>query len=259
MDKNILIDTHCHLDFDIFDEDFDNIIERASARDIVKLITISTQISKFKKIKKIIEKYNHIYGSIGTHPMNAHNETEYREDDLIKIAKHKKIVAIGECGLDYYRDSSKKEIQKKVFQAHLEVSSVTNLPVIIHNRSSDIDMENILVSQMKKKAFSGVLHCYSSSKRLAEIGIELGLYISFSGIVTFKNADEVRDIVKIVPNNRILVETDAPYLSPVPNRGKRNEPENIWYTANELANIKNIEFEEISRITTENALRLFNI
>ena len=259
MGKDFLIDTHCHLDFDIFEEDFDSIIKRATARDIIKLITISTQISKFKKIQNIIEKYDHIYGTIGTHPMNAHIETEYTENDLMQLAKHKKIVAIGECGLDYYRDEDTKEIQKKVFRTHLDASSSTKLPVIIHNRSSDLDMEKILVDQMKKKSFNGVLHCFSSSKRLAEVGLELGLYLSFSGIITFKNANDIRDIVKIVPNNRILVETDSPYLSPVPNRGKRNEPRNVWYTANELANIRNIDFKEVSKITTENALRLFNI
>ena len=259
MGKDFLIDTHCHLDFDIFEEDFDSIIKRATDRDIIKLITISTQISKFKKIQNIIEKYDHIYGTIGTHPMNAHIETEYTENDLMQLAKHKKIVAIGECGLDYYRDEDTKEIQKKVFRTHLDTSSSTKLPVIIHNRSSDLDMEKILVDQMKKKSFNGVLHCFSSSKRLAEVGLELGLYLSFSGIITFKNANDIRDIVKIVPNNRILVETDSPYLSPVPNRGKRNEPRNVWYTANELANIRNIDFKEVSKITTENALRLFNI
>jgi TatD DNase family protein len=259
MDKDFLIDTHCHLDFDIFEEDLDSIIKRATDRDIIKLITVSTQISKFKKIQDIIEKYDHIYGTIGTHPMNAHIETKYTENDLIQLAKHKKIVAIGECGLDYYRGGDTKEIQKKVFRTHLDASSATKLPVIIHNRSSDLDMEKILVDQMKKKSFNGVLHCFSSSKRLAEVGIELGLYLSFSGIVTFNNANDIRDIVKIVPNNRILVETDAPYLSPVPNRGNRNEPGNVWYTANELANIRNTDFKEVSKITTENALRLFDI
>ncbi|MBT5640693.1 MAG: TatD family hydrolase, partial [Rhodobiaceae bacterium] len=251
-------DAHCHLQDQRFENQIDLIIEKSLLKKVGWMCSCGTSESDWDQLISLSSQFSCIIPALAVHPWYIDSISE----NWLTLLEEKLIThgtIIGECGLDYYRDSSKKEIQKKVFQAHLEVSSVTNLPVIIHNRSSDIDMENILVSQMKKKAFSGVLHCYSSSKRLAEIGIELGLYISFSGIVTFKNADEVRDIVKIVPNNRILVETDAPYLSPVPNRGKRNEPENIWYTANELANIKNIEFEEISRITTENALRLFNI
>lgn len=259
MTKYSLIDTHCHLDFDVFQEDFDDVILRTAEHDISKLITISTQISKFSKIKKIIEKHKNIYCSIGTHPMYAHIETGYSKKDLIDLTKHNKVVAIGECGLDYYRDDSTKKVQKQIFNNHLQVSSITNLPVIIHNRSSDIDMEKMLVKNMKENPFKGVLHCFSSSQRLAEVGLELGLYISFSGIITFKNATELRDIVKLVPSDRILVETDAPYLSPVPNRGKRNEPSNVRYTAMELAVIMNIDYNEVKKITTTNALKLFNI
>ena len=223
--KNFLIDTHCHLDFADFKSDINHIIERANSNSVKFLITISTRLSKYKEIYDLTNKYKNVYGSIGTHPNNAHDELGTTADNIIKICKeNKKIVGIGECGLDYYRGTEHSNIQESIFKEHIEASHEIDLPFIIHNRSSDEDMEKILLDEAKNKKLNGVLHCFSSTRRLAEVAIEIGLYISVTGIITFKNSIDLREIVKKIPKDRIFIETDAPFLAPTPYRGKRNEP-----------------------------------
>jgi len=254
----MLIDTHCHLDFDDFAPELDAVVERALAAGVGRMVTISTRVRQFDRILAIAEKYAPVFCSVGTHPCNAHEENDIHADDLLALTAHPKVVAIGEAGLDYHYTQETTPQQKQVFLTHIEAARQSGLPLVIHARAADDDMAEILTHEMGKGAFSFLLHCYSSGQRLAEIGLELGGFISFSGIVTFKNAANIREIVKIVPLERLLVETDAPYLAPVPFRGKRNEPAFVRNTANCLAEILSLSEEEISTITTNNALKLFH-
>ncbi|WP_208435825.1 TatD family hydrolase [Bartonella phoceensis] len=254
----MLIDTHCHLDFEDFSQDLDDVIQRALDADVKRMITISTYVRNLDKLLAIAQKYDQVFCSVGTHPNHAHEELNITAEKLIHLSKHPKIVAFGEVGLDYHYDYSSPEEQKKVFQEHIIASRETQLPLVIHSRNADLDMEKILREQIKEGDFPFVLHCYSSGMQLARAGIELGGYISFSGILTFKNALETREIAKIVPHENLLVETDAPFLAPVPHRGKTNEPSFVCYTAAILAETVGLNIEEIAQITTQNAFRLFS-
>ncbi|EYS91951.1 hypothetical protein X471_00229 [Bartonella bacilliformis str. Heidi Mejia] len=254
----MLIDTHCHLDFEDFAQDLDGVIQRALTSDIGRMITISTYVHKLDKLLMIAQNYDQIFCSVGTHPNNAHEEQNIKAEDLIHLSKHSKIVALGEAGLDYHYDYSSPQEQKKSFLEHIIASRETQLPLVIHSRNADTDMEQILYEQMKEGEFPFILHCYSSGTRLARAGIELGGYVSFSGILTFKNALKIREIAKSVPHERLLVETDAPFLAPVPHRGKINEPSFVCYTAAVLAEILGLSIEETAQITTQNAFRLFS-
>lgn len=254
----MLIDSHCHLDFDEFAPELDQIIERAIANDIRFMITISTSIRHFVRVRAIAEKYENVFCSVGTHPHSAHEELDVTAQDLVKLTKHPKVVAIGEAGLDYHYGYSTPEAQRQSFLNHIEAARQTGLPLVIHSRSADEDMEEILCSETEKGAFPFILHCYSSGMKLARAGLELGGYLSFSGILTFKSASEIREIAKAIPHDRLLVETDAPYLAPVPYRGQRNEPSFVIKTAEELARILDISSEQAAEITTRNALRLFS-
>lgn len=253
----MLIDTHCHLDFDEFAPELDQVIERAFTNDIACMVTISTRVRQFDRIRAIAERYENVFCSIGTHPHHAHEELDVTAEELAALAHHPKVVAIGEAGLDYHYDFSLPDAQKQSFLAHIAAARQSGLPLVIHSRSADEDMEDILRQEMHKGRFCFILHCYSSGMRLAQTGIELGGYISFSGILTFKNAQNIREIAKIVPHDRLLVETDAPYLAPVPYRGQRNEPAFVSKTADILAQILNMSSAEIAEITTRNALALF--
>lgn len=254
----MLIDTHCHLDFEDFAQDLDGVIQRALDADVKRMITISTHVRKLDRLLAITQAYDQVFCSVGTHPNNAHEEQNITAEELIHLSKHPKIVAFGEVGLDYHYDYSSPEEQKKVFQEHIIASRETQLPLVIHSRNADLDMEEMLRKQIKEGAFPFILHCYSSGERLARAGIELGGYISFSGILTFKNALEIREIAKIVPHEHLLVETDAPFLAPVPHRGKINEPSFVPHTAAILAETIGLSAEKIAQITTQNAFRLFN-
>ncbi|KEC55091.1 TatD family hydrolase [Bartonella koehlerae] len=254
----MLIDTHCHLDFEDFAQDLDDIIQRALDANVKRMITISTHVGKLDKLLTITKNYPQVFCTVGTHPNHAHEEQNITAKELIDLSKHPKIVAFGEVGLDYHYDYSSPEEQKKVFQEYIVASRETQLPLVIHSRNADVDMEKILREQIKEDAFPFVLHCYSSGMQLARAGIELGGYISFSGILTFKNALEIREIAKIVPHKYLLVETDSPFLAPVPHRGKTNEPSFVQYTAAILAETIGLTIEEIARITTQNAFRLFS-
>ncbi|EJF76972.1 TatD family hydrolase [Bartonella birtlesii] len=254
----MLIDTHCHLDFEDFSQDLDGVIQRALDVDVERMITISTYVRKLDKLLAIAQAYDQVFCSVGTHPNHAHEEQNITAKELIHLSKHPKVVAFGEVGFDYHYDYSSPAEQKKVFQEHIIASRETQLPLVIHSRNADSDMEKILCEQIKEGAFPFVLHCYSSGIRLARAGIELGGYISFSGILTFKNAFEIREIAKIVPHEHLLVETDAPFLAPVPHRGKTNEPSFVCYTAAILAETIGLSMEEVTQITTRNAFRLFS-
>lgn len=254
----MLVDSHCHLDFADFEPERDAVIQRALDAGVKRMVTICTRVRKFDTILALTEKYDSVYCSVGTHPNNAHEELDVTADDLVRLAEHPKVVAIGEAGLDYHYDYAPPEAQKQGLLVHIEAARRSQLPLVIHARNADNDMAQILESETKKGKFPFILHCFSSGRALAEKGIELGGYISFSGILTFKNSAEIREVASIVPHDRLLVETDAPYLAPTPYRGKRNEPAFVQHTAAVLAQTIGVSTEEIGRITSANVFRLFS-
>lgn len=254
----MLVDSHCHLDFPDFAEERDDIIARAKAAGVERMVTISTRVRRFPEILAIAEAYPEVYCSVGTHPHQAAEELDVTVDELVAHAKHPKVVAIGEAGLDYFYDYGPREAQAQGLRTHIAAARITQLPLVIHARDADEDMAAILTEEMGKGAFPFVLHCFSSGRRLAEVGLELGGYISFSGILTFRKSEEIRAIARDVPRDRMLVETDAPYLAPPPHRGKRNEPAFVKHTAKVLAETVGVSEDEIAAITTENFFRLFN-
>ena len=253
----MLVDSHCHLDFADFDVDRAELLTRARATGVATMVTISTRIKKFPQIAAIAESDPDIWCSVGTHPHNAHEEPDTSVADLIALAQHPKCVAIGEAGLDYHYDKSPRDVADRVFRVHIAAARETGLPLVIHARDADDDMIAVLRDEMGKGAFPAVLHCFSSGAELARVGVELGLMVSFSGILTFKNSEDIRAIAKTVPLERLLVETDAPYLAPPPYRGKRNEPAYVVETAKVLADVKGVSADEMARITTDNFFRVF--
>ncbi|MFS8110770.1 TatD family hydrolase [Rhizobium jaguaris] len=255
----MLIDTHCHLDFADFAEERDAIVARAHEVGVKQMVTISTRVRKLDGLLAITEQYPSVFCSVGTHPNNADEELDIRIEDLVRLARqHGKIVAIGEAGLDYFYDTVKPEDQKTGFLRHIAAARETQLPLVIHSRSADEDMAAILTEETGKGAFPFILHCFSSGSALARTGVELGGYISFSGILTFPKSEELREIAKTIPHDRLLVETDAPYLAPKRWRGKRNEPSYVVNTAEVLADTIGVSMDEIAAITTENAFRCFS-
>jgi TatD DNase family protein len=255
----MLIDTHCHLDFAEFDEERDELIARAHAAGVSQMVTISTRVKKLDTLIAIAEKYPSVFCSVGTHPNNAGEELDVTADDLIRLANgHEKIVAIGEAGLDYFYDTQTPADQKTGLTRHIEAARETRLPLVIHSRSADEDMIEILTKESGKGAFPFILHCFSAGPDLARAGVELGGYVSFSGILTFPKSEDIRAIAKTVPMDRLLVETDAPFLAPKRWRGKRNEPSYVVNTAEVLADVHGVSYDEIARITTDNAFRCFS-
>lgn len=254
----MLVDSHCHLDFPDFDAERDEIVQRALDAGIQRMVTICTRVRRFDAVRTIADTYDAVYCSVGTHPHNAHEELDITPEMLVELSAHDKVVAIGEAGLDYHYDHAPRDAQALGLRHHIEAARETGLPLVIHARSADDDMETILTEEMGKGTFPAVLHCFSSGRRLAEAGIELGLYVSFSGILTFKGSQELRDIARILPTDRLLVETDAPYLAPVPKRGRRNEPSYVAHTASVLAQTLDMDEAEIGRITSDNFFRLFS-
>jgi TatD DNase family protein len=254
----MLIDTHCHLDFADFDAERDEIVNRAHQSGVRQMVTISTRVRKLDTLLAITEKYPSVFCSVGTHPNNADEELDIQVEDLVRLSNGEKVVAIGEAGLDYFYDTQRPEDQKTGFLRHIAAARETQLPLVIHSRSADDDMAAILTEETGKGAFPFILHCFSSGAALAKTGVELGGYISFSGILTFPKSEELRDIAKTVPHDRLLVETDAPYLAPKRWRGKRNEPSYVVNTAEVLAETIGLSYAETARITTDNAFRLFS-
>jgi TatD DNase family protein len=253
----MLIDHHCHLDFPDFADDLDGVIARAQAAGVGMLVSISTRIRRFDRLLKLVEPYPNVFCSVGTHPHYAHEELDIQIAEIVERARHPKVVAIGEAGLDYFYDNSPRQAQERGFRNHIAAARETQLPLVIHARDADADVAAILDEETAKGAFPAVLHCYTGGAELARRGLVLGLYVSFSGIVTFKKSEALRDIARSVPLDRLLVETDAPYLAPGKYRGKRNEPAYVVETAAVLANLKGIAVEELARATTDNFFRLY--
>lgn len=253
----MLVDSHCHLDFPDFAEERAAIVARALAAGIGRMVTISTRVRRFQQILEIAETFDDVYCSVGTHPHNAAEELDVTADELVRLSAHPKVVAIGEAGLDYFYDRAPRDAQAQGFRTHIAAARQTGLPLVIHSRDADDDMAAILEDETGKGAFPFILHCFSSGRRLAEVGVALGGYVSFSGILTFKNSTDLRAIAANVPRDRLLVETDAPYLAPIPFRGKRNEPAYIANTARVLAETIGVGEAEIAAITTDNVFRLF--
>lgn len=252
-----LVDSHCHLNFPDFAEDRDQVIDRARANGIQMMQTICTKITEFDEIKAIAEQHDDIYCSVGIHPHEVETQPALTAEEIVAYAKHPKVIGIGETGLDYFYEHSPRELQQVSFRAHIAASRETQLPLIVHTREADDDTMRILEEEMQKGTFPGLIHCFSSSRELAERSMALGFYISISGIVTFKKAQELQAVVKDIPLEKMLVETDAPYLAPVPYRGKRNEPAYTKDTAQHVATLKDTSLEEVARVTTENFRQLF--
>lgn len=254
----MLVDSHAHLDFSEFASELDQVVERARAAGVGRIVTISTRVRRFPELHSIAERYDDVFCSIGTHPHNATEESTVTVDDLLAPAKHPKVVAIGEAGLDYHYDHSPRDAQERSFRMHIAVARKTELPLVIHAREADDDIARILDDESEKGGFPFVLHCFTGGPELARRAITLGGYISFTGILTFKNSDALRAIAASLPENRILVETDAPYLAPGKWRGKRNEPAYVVETARVLAETRGVPPEAIAETTTENFFRLFS-
>lgn len=253
----MLVDSHCHLDFPDFDEDRDAVIARARAAGIGRMVTISTRVAEIDRLLSIAEANDDIFCSVGTHPHNAAEEPDITTEQLVEHAKHPKVVAIGEAGLDYHYENSPKDAQAIGFRRHIAAARETGLPLVIHARDADEDIATILRDETEKGAFPAILHCFSSGRDLAMAGVELGLYVSFSGIVTFKKTDALKAIAAEIPDDRLLVETDAPYLAPTPHRGSRNEPSYVVETAAVLADVRGVSVDAIAAQTSANFFRLF--
>ncbi|CAN7398960.1 TatD family hydrolase [Bosea sp. LjRoot237] len=253
----MLIDTHCHLDFPDFAEDIEAYVMRAEAAGVGRMVTISTRVARFARYAALAERFPSVWCTVGTHPHGAHEELDVTVEQLVELARHPRCVAIGEAGLDYHYDKSPREAQEQGLRTHIAAARQTQLPLVIHSREADDDMAAILREEMGKGAFPAILHCFTAGEMLARTGVELGLYVSFSGILTFKTSEALRAIARDIPLEHLLVETDAPYLAPTPYRGKRNEPSYVVETAKVLADVKGVSFDEIARITTENARRCY--
>jgi TatD DNase family protein len=254
----MLVDSHCHLDFDDFSSDLDGVVARAQAAGVGRLVSISTRVKRRAGLLAIADRFPDVFCSIGTHPHHAHEELDLTIADLVELTRHAKTVAIGEAGLDYHYDLSPREAQERGFRNHIAAARETGLPLVIHSREADADMAAILEEETGKGAFPAVLHCFTGGRELAQRAISLGLFISFTGILTFKKSEELRAIAAELPADRILIETDAPYLAPGRHRGKRNEPAYVVETAKMLAQTRSVTFEEMARQTTENFFRLFS-
>lgn len=254
----MLIDSHCHLDFPDFQNRLPEVLAAASAAGVGRMVTISTHVSRFETYRALAEAHESIFFTVGTHPHNAGQEPDVPAQRLVELSVHPRCIGIGEAGLDYHYDKSPRDVQQRVFRTHIEAARETGLPLVIHARNADEDMIRILTEEMGRGRFDAVLHCFSSGEKLAEIGVELGLYVSFSGILTFRNSEDIRRIAASVPHDRLLVETDAPYLAPVPHRGKTNEPAYVAHTAHVLAEVAGVSDDRIAEITTANFYRLFS-
>ncbi len=254
-----LIDTHCHLDFPDFKDQRDAVVQRARDAGVKRMITICTHASRFAGVKEVAESYDDVFCSLGVHPHHSGEEGELVESKwLVEQSKYKKVVGLGETGLDYYYNNSPADLQQESFRRHIHAALETSLPLIVHTRDADEDTYKILKTEGQGR-LRGLLHCFSSTRQLAEQAVEMGFYLSISGIVTFKKSQELRDIVKEIPLENLLVETDAPFLAPMPHRGHTNEPAYVVHTASVVAEVKGISLEELGRVTTANALRVFNL
>lgn len=254
----MLIDSHCHLDFPQLHRDLDGVLARAGEAGVDLCVTISTRIARFPEVLAIAERYDNVYCSVGTHPHYATEEKGIPAERIVELTAHPKVVAIGEAGLDYHYDRSERSDQAAGFRTHIEAARQTGLPLVIHTREADADTARILEEEMAAGPFTAVLHCFTAGRELAERGLALGLYVSFSGVLTFKKLDDLRAIAADIPLDRLLVETDAPYLAPEPRRGKPNEPAYVAHTARRLGEVKGLGEAEIAAATRANFFRLFS-
>lgn len=253
----MLVDSHCHLDFPELEEDRDGILARARDAGVSTIVTIATRVGRYETYKAIAESHPDVWFTIGTHPLGAGEEPDVPVTRLLELSTHEKCIGIGEAGLDYFYDKVERETAKQVFRTHIAASRESGLPLVIHARDADADMIALLQEEHAKGAFPAILHCFSSTPALAEVGVKLGLHVSFSGIVTFKRSDELRQVAKMVPMDRLLVETDAPFLAPQAYRGKRNEPSYVVEAAKTLAEVHGVSYETMARQTTDNFFALF--
>jgi TatD DNase family protein len=253
----MLVDSHCHLDFPDFAPELDAVVARAEAAGVARMVTISTRVKRHAQVLAVAERFPSVTCSVGTHPHHADEELDITAADLVSRSAHPKVVAIGEAGLDYHYDNSPRDPQERGFRTHIAAARATQLPLVIHAREADEDTARILEEEAGKGPFPAVLHCYTGGPDLARRALALGHYIGFTGIVTFKNSAALREIARMVPADRFLIETDAPYLAPLPYRGKRNEPAYVAKVAETLAEVRGVSFDEICRQTTENFFRLF--
>ena len=255
----MLVDSHCHLNFEQLSSDLDAVVARARDAGVGHMLTIGTKLRDFAEVRAIAERYDDIHCSVGVHPHEAESEgDEVTVAKLIELAAPPKVVGIGETGLDYFYEHAPRELQKKSFRLHIEAARETGLPLIVHTRDADSDTVEILQEEYEKGPFTGVIHCFSSGWEVAEKSMEIGFYISISGIVTFKPADELRDHVSKIPVEKLLVETDSPFLAPIPKRGKTNEPAFVAHTAAQVAKLKGLGTDQLASITTDNFFNLFN-
>jgi TatD DNase family protein len=254
----MLVDSHCHLDFPDFAEDLDGIVARAAAAGVGRLVTISTRVRRLAELLAIAERYENVYCSVGTHPHHADEEDGISTDELVALTQHPKVVALGEAGLDNFYDDGSPAAQERGFRAHIAAARATGLPLVIHTREADARCGEILEEEVAKGPFHAVLHCYTGGRELAMKAIDLGLHISFTGILTFKKSQGLRDLAAELPADRIMVETDAPYLAPGKFRGKRNEPAYVVETAKVLAETRGVSLEKITQQTTETFFKLFS-
>ncbi|MGE3876544.1 MAG: TatD family hydrolase [Parvibaculaceae bacterium] len=253
-----VVDSHCHLDYPGLAEDLGAVLARAEGAGVRLLLSIGTRVRKFDQILAIAERHDHVYCTVGTHPHNAADEPDVTAEELVRLARHPKVVGIGEAGLDYHYDHSPRDQQARSFRIHIEAARETGLPLVIHSREAEADTAAILEEEMGKGAFRPLLHCFSSGAELAERGLRLGAYVSFSGILTYRNAEDIRNVARQVPLDRLLVETDAPYLAPVPHRGKTNEPAFVVKTLEKLAEVKDVAPADMARTTSRNFFALFD-
>lgn len=252
-----LVDSHCHLDMLAAQGvDLSEILERSRAAGVKYHQTICTSMDNFPEILKIAEGFEGVFASLGVHPNEVENIIS--PEELVNLSSSPKVIGLGETGLDYYREATDKNKQRRSFASHIEAAAVTSLPLIVHTREAEEDTIGILASEYKSKEFKGLIHCFTSSKNLARSMLDIGFYISISGIVTFKNAQNLREVVSFVPMDRLLIETDSPYLAPVPMRGKTNEPSYVRYVAEFIAELKNLKTEEAASVTTKNFFDLFS-
>ncbi len=252
-----LVDHHCHLDFPDFAPERDAVVARATAAGVTTLVTISTRVRQFDIYRAIAEAYPRVFFSVGTHPHQAHHELDVPVAEIVEKSAHPKCIAIGEAGLDYFYDKSPRPAQRQGLLNHIEAARQTGLPLVIHARDADADMAAILEDEMAKGKFSAVLHCFTGGADLARRALALGLYVSASGVITFKKSEDLRAVFAEVPLDRLLVETDAPFLAPGPHRGKRNEPAFVVHTAATLAEVKGVSREVLAAATTDNFYRLY--
>ena len=256
----MIADSHCHLDYPNLYEQLDEVIKRANQNNVKYLLTICTTLESFEKIKFIVGKYKNIFGTFGIHPHETKKFTNVNKKFILNMQKKSnKIIGIGETGLDFYYNYSDREIQKKSFSEHLLAASELNIPVIVHSRNAETDTYEILKNAKKNSNLKVLIHCFTGSKDFADKLVDIGCYISLSGIITFKNSALLANTISLIPIDKLLVETDAPYLSPLPYRGKSNEPSYITHTVEKLSKIKNMSKDDVMRNTSENFFKLFNI